>query len=349
MNIVIDCRYLGMSGIGRFLRNIISNIDFKKNNYIMWGKKKDIKCFENLEYIIDEISPFSSKSMFTKAVHEINKNDALFTPNFIIPFGVRVNIYSVIHDMILLDIPELNKNFLEYKIKRYLYRRCLRKSTKIFTVSKFSKDRIVNIFPKYKSKIEFHYQGVNQIFLNRKPIEYKHNCIIFVGNIKKHKGLSTLIDAFEKIRTVDSSYILYIVGDSKTFRNSDTTIEKRLNQTGIIFTGKIDDNKLIEYVSKSKFLISPSLYEGFGIPPLEAIYLGTKPIISDILVYKEVYGNLDVVFFKSKNSDELAKKILTSSSKLKVDFNILNEKFNNKKFADAIINSIHGKNRSQND
>ena len=105
---------------------------------------------------------------------------------------------------------------------------------------------------------------------------------------------------------------------------------------GIKFTGKISDEELLNLERKAKFLIQPSLYEGFGLPPLEALYLKTKPIISDIDVFKEIYSDLDVDFFKVNDSDDLVMKIKNSNPVVNPDFEYMNKKFNILNFARII-------------
>jgi len=80
--------------------------------------------------------------------------------------------------------------------------------------------------------------------------------------------------------------------------------------------GYVDRNTLLEYLYNSKALIMPSEYEGFGIPPLEALYLGKPVIVSDIEVFKEIYKDLPVAFFKSKDFYSLKDELLNLSSNI---------------------------------
>lgn len=332
--IVIDCRYLGKSGVGRVLENVLLNLDYSKDNYyIFWGQKKYVDQFQANEYIYDDVSPLSMKSMINKNVKKINCADILFTPYFIIPYGIKVKIISMIHDMILLDMPELNKNKIEYLLKKYIIKRGIKKSKYIVTVSQFSLDRISAYYPKYKQKYSFHYLGVTDDFKSFSSSEKKKNQVVFVGNIKKHKGLKTLIEAYSNI---ESEIDLVIVGDDKNFRNGDKEISNLISKTNITFTGRVSDEDLKRIISESKFLIQPSLYEGFGLPPLEALYLGTKPIVSDIEVFKEIYSDLPVLFFETKNAYDLQEKILYGDSTLQIDLNKIEQKFSYKKFANYI-------------
>lgn len=120
---------------------------------------------------------------------------------------------------------------------------------------------------------------------------------------------------------------LVVIGDDKNFRNGDSEISNLLSRTEIIFTGKISDDELKKIISESKFLIQPSLYEGFGLPPLESLYLGTKPIVSDIEVFKEIYSDLPVVFFKTGSALDLQDKILNGDSAFCLDINELEQNF----------------------
>lgn len=332
--IVIDCRYLGKSGVGRVLENVLLNLDYSKDNYyIFWGQKKYVDQFQANEYIYDDVSPLSMKSMINKNVKKINCADILFTPYFIIPYGIKVKIISMIHDMILLDMPELNKNKIEYLLKKYIIKRGIKKSKYIVTVSQFSLDRISAYYPKYKQKYSFHYLGVTDDFKSFSSSEKKKNQVVFVGNIKKHKGLKTLIEAYSNI---ESEIDLVIVGDDKNFRNGDKEISNLISKTNITFTGRVSDKDLKRIISESKFLIQPSLYEGFGLPPLEALYLGTKPIVSDIEVFREIYNDLPVLFFEKNNAADLQEKILHGDASLNLDIDKLNQKFSYKKFTSYI-------------
>ncbi len=324
--IVIDCRYLKMSGIGRYLECILDNLKYDEFEYILWGKKEDIKLFKAKDYIYDEMSPFSFKSLLKSPIKEINKCDILFTPNFIIPCGIKIKIVSMLHDIIFRDMKNMNKNFLDSYIKKHLITRCMKRSNYIYTVSNFSKNRILFYYPKIKNKISVLYNDVKNDFKEFNIKYKKENYLIFVGNIKENKGLIYLIKAMEELKN-ESNIKLLIIGSKENFRNMDKNILKTDN-ANIEFSGYVDDEKLKELIAKAKFLVQPSIYEGFGIPPLEAMYLGTKPIISDIEVFKEIYTDFDCIFFKNKDCESLKDAILNSDPILKFDKELAMMRFN---------------------
>ena len=145
----------------------------------------------------------------------------------------------------------------------------------------------------------------------------KTNSILFVGNIKKHKGLKTLLDAFEKACGKGLKSKLVIVGNKDNFRTGE------------------------EHYESSLTLVQPSLYEGFGIPPLEAMVCGTPAIISDIPVFKEIYSGFPVVFFKTGNSQELCEKLLEiEKNPAKIELGELKEKYSYKRSATLITQKI---------
>ena len=110
---------------------------------------------------------------------------------------------------------------------------------------------------------------------------------------------------------------LVIAGNADNFRARDTTVAREiasLPEDAVRFTGRISDAELSELYRRSTLLVQPSLYEGFGLPPLEALSLGTKALISDIPVFKEIYEGFPVVFFKSGDSDDLAEKLIACAN-----------------------------------
>lgn len=328
IKVAIDCRYIGFSGIGRYLEGILQNLDFKNYDIYLVGRKEVVEKYQNASYIINNDSPFSIKGILKFNASEVNKCDYFYTPNFIIPYHIKTKVISVIHDVIFLDIKDVNKNSLEYRLKKHLFKRCMKKSIKVFSVSEFSKSRITYYFKKYESKVSVVYPGVSNIFKTRDNYQ-KENHIIFVGNVKKNKGLITLLKAYEIVRN-KSDLKLFIIGDKESFKNKDKSVDNYLNTPGVTFTGRISDASLKKLVSTAKFLIQPSTYEGFGSPPMEAMYLNTRPIISDIEVFKEVYKDLDVVFFKNLDYNDLAQKILNEDYNFKNNIDYIENKFNYK-------------------
>lgn len=318
LKIAIDCRYLGKSGIGAVCEGIIDNLDYQAAKYFLVGDPQRLQKYTQAQIIPDMTEPYSVKGLlkFNKAINK--RCDVLLVPNFLIPFGVKIPVFTVMHDLAFLDVPVTTKGWLDRLEKKYLLSRCVRKAVKIACVSNFTRSRCEHYYPRYKDKFFVAYIGLGQAITSFIPklgkVQRQDNQLVYVGNIKPHKGLATLVEAFKLLPK--EQYQLKIIGEKDNFLNGMSTID--LDYAGIEFTGKISNEQLCQAVASAKFLIQPSIYEGFGLTPLEALCLGTKPIISDIPVFQEVYANFPVAYFQVGNAVDLAQKILTVSPTIQV-------------------------------
>ncbi|MCL2242951.1 MAG: glycosyltransferase family 4 protein [Treponema sp.] len=249
-----------------------------------------------------------------KILKNINNSNIFYSPFFNIPRGIKIPVYITIHDIIFLDIPEIASK-AGVAVRKWFFRRAYNKSKIIFTVSNFSKARIEHHLGACKNIIVTH-SAVRPLFLeyrkNNKIIQ-KEQTIVFLGNIKKHKGLDTLLDAFKLAKEEGLHHKLLIIGSKEKFRTTDNAIIKKLEtfeDDSVSFTGFISDDKLMELLSKASLLVQPSVYEGFCLPPLEAMVLGTHALISDIAVLKEIYSNFPVTYFKEGDILDLKENII---------------------------------------
>lgn len=327
MKIAIDARYIGKSGIGTFIEGIVDNFlnYHKEYSYLVIVSDKTLEFdYPNCNVLYTNIQPFTMKEMFAFPTKMINKCDVFFTPYINIPYGIKIPIYTTIHDVIFLDIMGLTSK-LGYYLRKWYIGRAIRLSTVIFTVSNFSKSRILYHFHT-KKNIEVVYNGISTSVLNYKGSHEKKDYILFVGNIKRHKGLDLLLMSYKAAKLQGYPYKLYIVGEYDNFRTS-ANISDLIDDKDITFTGHVTDVELCKYIAQAHRLVLPSRYEGFGIPPLEALYLGTEVLISDIPVFKEIYKNLPVVYFKADKVDDLTSKLLEDSKQIS-DISVLKENIN---------------------
>ena len=320
MRITIDCRHIDSSGIGVYIKECLPFFLASPNNFLLIGdteKLEKIVKNSNAEIIHCTIKPFSFRDTFLfpgDLLQKINQSGLYYSPYFNIPNGIKVPIYTTIHDIIFPDMPELTSR-IGLAARMFFYRRCFRYSKKIFTVSDFSKSRIEH-YSGAKIPVVVTHSAIQPYFLeHRKSPEKtkKQKTILFIGNIKKHKGLDCLLDAFMLARAEGLPHRLVIVGSRDNFRTSDTSIQKKIDSLGtdaIEFTGFISDDKLLEYLASAALLVQPSLYEGFGLPPLEAMISGTEALISDIPVFREIYNGFPVTYFKAGDVIDLKEKII---------------------------------------
>lgn len=326
--IALDCRMIGSGGIGTYFESLLPFF-IKEYECLLIGKKDDIQKYEgqnNVTCIYCDIKTFCIKELlfFPKTIiNLINSCNCFYTPYCNVPSNlvkkIKVPIFTTIHDVLFLDVKGLT-SFLGIMIRKYFYQRAINKSKVIFTVSQFSKERIIKNLRTKKKQIVVTYNSVPSWFINANQIkekidsdlQKKDDYILFVGNIKAHKGLSVLLDAYKILLDQNFSTKLYIVGNANNFRTEDKTVFSKIQEfkeNSIVFTGKITNEQLKEYYSKAKLLVQPSFYEGFGMPPLEALHCKTNVVLSDIPVFLEIYKDFPVTFFRCGNAQDLAQKI----------------------------------------
>ena len=354
MKISIDCRMLGMSGIGNYLKGCLLILINTNNNFVLIGDEKKIipivKEYSNYNIINYKVKPFSIIDTFLinkEILKSINNCDIYYSPFFNIPCGIKIPVFLTIHDILFMDMPNI-VSFFGLHIRIYFYKRAIIKANLIFTVSEFSKSRIIHHLGNNKCIIN----ASNAIIHDNYSItKNKKKYILFIGNIKEHKGLKILMEAYCNAILEDLEYKLIIMGEKNNFRSFDKNTAKflnKLNSNDIIFTGNINDSEKLNYLSEASLLVQPSLYEGFGYPPLEAMYCGTNVLISDIPVFKEIYKDYPVTYFKSGDSYDLKNKLFNllhnkKSTVLNLSKN-LKEKYNFNKTVSIILNEMENLN-----
>lgn len=305
MKIALDCRYLNRSGIGRVLEGLLDALDFSAHEFVLIGDPKRLKSYPAAEIIEDLTDPYSIKGLcsFPKSLNK--RCDALIIPNFLIPFGVKIPICAVMHDLAFLDVKETTRGFFDKFIKKTLLKRCMKRAEKVACVSEFTRSRCEHYYKKLAKKCFVCYNGLSKSLVefgrNRGAFFEKKDEIVYVGNVKPHKGLNVLLSAFQSAYPRGERKLL-IVGEKERFLTGMKL--KETDFPNVEFTGKIEDCALFPLIASAKYLVLPSRYEGFGLPPLEALFLGTQPILSDLAVFHEVYEGLPVKFFKTQQELE---------------------------------------------
>ncbi len=316
----------GKSGIGSFLSGVLPFLcsDSSFERLLLLVGTDDEGFFEafargygdRVEIVSCPVKTFSLRELlfFPKMLSEkINACSCYFTPYCNVPSGIRIPLYTTIHDLVFLDFPGLagRAGVLARKI---LYKYAVFRSKALFTVSQFSRDRIISLLS-CKKPVYVSCNGVPRFLQEAKASGRldgvkKTDFILYVGNIKAHKGLKTLLAAFPDFHAKTSARLV-IVGSAENFRSKDEAVSKLIGGEleAVEFTGYVSDERLVELLSSARLLVQPSLYEGFGIPPLEALYCGTKAVVSDIAVFKEIYGAFPVSFFRAGDAADLEAKM----------------------------------------
>ncbi len=218
----------------------------------------------------------------------LKKNNYPLLLNFVntAPMFYKNQIVTI-HDLSFLRYPKWfsKKIHLAYK---YLIPNIAKYSRKIITVSQFSKREIKELLNIEEKKIEVIYNAVSDSFKYDNNVP-KENFILTVSSLGPRKNFKNLILAFKKLKL--NNYKLLIVGNqNKAFLYTELRNLIK-DEKNVEFTGYVSDEKLINLYQRAKIFVYPSFYEGFGIPPLEAMACGTPVVVSKAASLPEVCGD----------------------------------------------------------
>ena len=190
------------------------------------------------------------------------------------------------------DLACLNEKWVSSKFKLFyeiLLPKIINNSLKVVTVSDFSKKEIVKHFKVPENKIEVVYNAVSQEFIDLANSNYQNNYgeyILAVSSLNPRKNFKSLIQAFNKLKLKETK--LLIVGEKNNIYANPQFNNIIQGNPDTIFTGYVTDKELVGLYKNAKLFVFPSLYEGFGIPPLEAMACGCPTIVSDVASIPEV-------------------------------------------------------------
>ena len=191
-----------------------------------------------------------------------------------------------VHDLIPLLFPRYHKK--QYFYFRYMLLLMLRNSAKIVTGSNHTKHLIMKFYKIPEEKILVIPYGINDFLLNQTPKHKKQSYILYVGRLSPTKNIAGLVKAFELLLDeYDLEIKLKLTGNEQklSFRISERIRDK------VEFVGYPDDDQLVDLYRNAQLLVFPSFYEGFGLPPLEAMACGCPAIVSNVASLPEVCGD----------------------------------------------------------
>jgi glycosyltransferase involved in cell wall biosynthesis len=317
--------------------------------FVLVGDKAQLADYagrENCTVVECTYDSFSPKELLRFPVKAVNTCDVFYTPNFNIPMGIRIPIYCTIHDIVFFDTEHFGSTLHRAALKWYV-RRALRIAKGVFTVSQFSRQRIQDYFHTQRD-IQVLCNGLSQELLEYKashPVVQQRAGIVYLGNIKRNKGIHILWQAYQKLMDEGGNVPPLTIIGRFDFRTKDDEILQTVlaNKDKVRLVTDATNQQVYDILAQAACLVSPSLYEGFGIPPLEAMSLGTPVILSDIPVYQEIYGNYPVTFFEAGNADELCRMLRTlPSSPIDVD-ELIASTYTYGKTAKKIMQALAGK------
>ena len=260
---------------------------------------------------------FAEQYNFLKLLNQYEL-DLVHFLNFNVPVLYRRPFIVTIHDVIHHKLPGNKKTRIFHRLAyRSVIRNAAKRAKKIITVSHFSKKDIAETLVVDPKKIVVVYEAANITAVNESDmiaILQKYNLskpyIIFVGVMERKKNILQLVTAFDVLKgEFQVNAQLVLVGKQDPYYPEVLEQTKSITYAkDVVITGVVSDKEKYALYKGARAFVSASLYEGFGLPGLEAMSIGTPLVVSNTEVFNEVYDN-GAIYFDPNDPNDIAEKI----------------------------------------
>jgi glycosyltransferase involved in cell wall biosynthesis len=326
MKIGIDARLWNETGVGRYIRNLVSEllvID-KTNDYTLFVRKHDAESIKKQVLSIREVKIVIADIRWhtvdeLKLPQILNKEnlDLVHFPYFSVPVRYNRPFVMTIHDLIINHFPTGKASKLPlylYQLKRmgynYVVKKAVERAQKIIVPLNAVKVDLIDTLEVSDAKIAVTYEGFDgKLRKSGSQNIDSTKYFLYVGNAYPHKNLDRLIKAFAIFRREQHEDVqLLLVGKSDYFYKKLEEKIKKENYSNIIIRNNVSDKELANLYHNAASLVSPSLMEGFGLPVLEAMSSECLVMASDIPSFREVCQD-SAIFFDPYSIEDMTNKM----------------------------------------
>jgi glycosyltransferase involved in cell wall biosynthesis len=321
VKIAIDIRRMSEFGVGTYIRNIVRTLARLDPNtsYFLIGPAAKLEEIGPLTSNFQPVPLLTAERSvkgyieFRSALDKLNC-DLVHIPNlYSLPRALPCRYVMTVHDMLEHMVRANPQTGFREACHQQMTRWVLRGAARIFAVSKFTRTEIEKLFDIPSERIEVVYNAIDERFLHghasvadRELIAQRYQVtypfLLYAGRISPHKNVVRMIEAFSALKTeLEKDHLfpdlkLIIIGDDLS-GNPDLrrTVVRSGVQNDVRFLGFIPIEVLRIFYDAAKIFVFPSLYEGFGLPPLEAMAHGTPVVTSNVSSLPEVVGNAAVL------------------------------------------------------
>ncbi|MCX6792963.1 MAG: glycosyltransferase family 1 protein [Candidatus Falkowbacteria bacterium] len=345
----IDARFYGPlgKGLGRYTQEVVDNvlrID-QLNEYVIFLGKENFDELEikqsNVKKVLADVRWYGLAEQFVMPFLIARERlDLMHFPHFNVPVFCPTKFVVTIHDLILTKFPTMRATTLGpvlYFVKNLFYRIIIShaawRAKKIIAISEFTKQDIIEQFKVKAEKIVVTYEGAANLARGNDSLfaakldpdetlsdyQIDEPYLLYVGNAYPHKNLESLIKVFKDIHAQQKEIKLVLVGRDDYFysRLKDyakdlglwSSVDNETFKTPVIFPGYVPDQKLEILFKRALAYVFPSKYEGFGLPPLEAMSRACPVVSSDKTSLPEILGTA-ALYFDPYDEKDMTNKIL---------------------------------------
>jgi glycosyltransferase involved in cell wall biosynthesis len=310
VRIGIDARKLHDFGIGTYIRNLLRELGKmdQDTEYVILCRPQDdaaVRAFgANFRPVIETAGNYSlAEQIRIPWALRRERVDLFHAPHYVLPPLVQCPSVVTIHDCIHLMFPQYLPNRWALAYARTSITQAAKRSTRVLTVSESSKrdiQRFVDIPP---GKVDVIYNSYDPRFGIEPDAETVHRVreryqlqsefVLYAGNVKPHKNVERLIEAFHIVRSrgLDQLKLVLIGDDISRYTALRRAVHRHQLHNYVRFLGYVPEETLAVMYRLAGAFVFPSLYEGFGLPPLEAMASGTPVVTSNVSSLPEVAGD----------------------------------------------------------
>jgi glycosyltransferase involved in cell wall biosynthesis len=314
VRIGIDARKLHDFGIGTYIRNLLrqlARLD-RQTEFVLLCRPEDVPWLaslgENLRPVAETSTNYSIIEQIRIPLALKREGVTLFhAPHYVLPPLVPCRSVVTIHDCIHLMFPQYLPNRLALGYARASIVAAARRATRVLTVSESSKRDILRFVHIKPEKIDVIYNAYDERFTVepreedvdrvRERFQLHDEFVLYAGNVKPHKNLERLIEAFHLVRRRGLDHLkLVLIGDEiSRYAALRRAVHRHQLHKYVRFLGYLPEETLAVMYRLAGVFVFPSLYEGFGLPPLEAMASGTPVVTSNVSSLPEVAGDAAVL------------------------------------------------------
>jgi Glycosyltransferase len=311
MRIAIDARKLRDYGIGTYVRNLLRQLGRQDHphEYVVLCREQDCDTIEEwggcFRAVVETAAAYSVGEQIAIPMDLRREAVDLFhAPHYVLPPLTPCRSVVTIHDCIHLRFPQYLPTAIGYAYARGQMWTATHKAARVMTVSEASKRDILRYFRIPESRIDVIYNAIDDRFWRepdseeiervRERYRLTDPFVLYAGNIKPHKNLERLIESFHLMRQDPElkGVQLLIIGDEiSKYATLRRAVHRYKLHKHVRFFGFVSDQTLAALYRLANVFVFPSLYEGFGLPPLEAMASGTPVITSNVSSLPEVVGD----------------------------------------------------------
>jgi glycosyltransferase involved in cell wall biosynthesis len=314
VRIGIDARKLHDFGIGTYIRNLLRQLSRLDHDteYVLLGRPEDLTDLkglgENFRAVPETAGNYSLAEQVRVPLALKRERVTLFhAPHYVLPPLVPCKSVVTIHDCIHLMFPQYLPNRFALTYARRSIALAARRATRVMTVSETSKRDIMRFFGTPSEKIDVIHNAYDERFGTepseeeisrvRERYQLEGDFILYAGNVRPHKNLERVIEAFHIVRSQGLDHVkLVMIGDDiSKYAALRRAVHRHQLHKYVRFLGYVPEVTLAAMYRLAGVFVFPSLYEGFGLPPLEAMASGTPVVTSNVSSLPEVTGDAAVL------------------------------------------------------